>query len=133
NGWADPASSLEGTCEGHYRPSDHAAGADRGEAARGRRAARAPSPARRRGRSPDLRRRRGRLSFCGPEEDLAMKKTHRRQPREISTQPEAAPTPPLQAMGGKEERVSSVGRARVEAERSEREGEARFDLAPGPG
>jgi hypothetical protein len=36
-------------------------------------------------------------------------------------------------MGGKEERVSSVGRARVEAERSEEQGEARFDIAPGPG
>jgi len=43
------------------------------------------------------------------------------------------PTPPLQAMGGKEERVSSVGQARAEAERSEEQGEARFDLAPGPG
>src|ERR1043165_7590587 len=43
------------------------------------------------------------------------------------------PSPPLQAMGGKEERVSIVGRARAEAERSEELGEARFDLAPGPG
>jgi hypothetical protein len=35
-------------------------------------------------------------------------------------------------MGGKEERVSRVGLARAEAERSERQGEALYDLAPGP-
>jgi hypothetical protein len=35
-------------------------------------------------------------------------------------------------MGGKEERISSVGRARAEAERSEEKGEVRFDIAPGP-
>ena|SRR5688572_30117807 len=61
-----------------------------------------------------------------------MKKKIRR-PRQDTPTPEALPTPPLQAMGGKEERVSSVGQARADAERSEQEGEARFDLAPGPG
>ncbi len=35
-------------------------------------------------------------------------------------------------MGGKEERVSRVGQARAEAERSERQGEALFDVTPGP-
>lgn len=55
-----------------------------------------------------------------------MKKPRRPQPREM-------PTPPIQAMGGKEERVSSVGRARAEAEKSEAQGDVRFDLAPGPG
>ena len=49
-----------------------------------------------------------------------------------TTEPETGPTPPLQAMGGKEERVSNVGRARADAERDERHGEQRFDLAPGP-
>ena len=39
----------------------------------------------------------------------------------------------LQAMGGKEERTSEVGRARAEAERAEMEGEVRYDIAPGPG
>jgi hypothetical protein len=59
-----------------------------------------------------------------------MKKTHRRNPG--TTKPEAPSPLTLQAMGGKEERVSSVGQARADAERSEQEGEARFDLAPGP-
>jgi len=57
-----------------------------------------------------------------------MKYPHRRKPPA-----DGMPTPPLQAMGGKEERVSSVGQARAEAERSEAKGEVRFDLAPGPG
>jgi hypothetical protein len=35
-------------------------------------------------------------------------------------------------MGGKEERISDVGRARAEVERREREGEPRFDIVPGP-
>jgi hypothetical protein len=42
------------------------------------------------------------------------------------------PTPPLQRMGGKEERVSDVGRARARVERREEKGERRFDVAPGP-
>ena len=42
------------------------------------------------------------------------------------------PTPPLQRMGGKEERVSEVGRARARVERQEKQGERRFDAAPGP-
>jgi hypothetical protein len=61
-----------------------------------------------------------------------MKKSHRRKPRPEEPT-EQMPTPPIQAMGGKEERVSIVGQARAEAERSEEEGEVRFDLAPGPG
>ena len=43
------------------------------------------------------------------------------------------PAGTLQAMGGKEERTSEVGRARAEAERREMEGEVRYDIAPGPG
>lgn len=39
----------------------------------------------------------------------------------------------LQKMGGKEERVSKVGRARRRAETQESRGAKRFDLAPGPG
>jgi len=35
-------------------------------------------------------------------------------------------------MGGKEERVSRVGQARADAERSEREGEVLYDIVPGP-
>ena len=42
------------------------------------------------------------------------------------------PAPPLQRMGGKEERVSEVGRARARVERREAKGERRFDVAPGP-
>lgn len=38
----------------------------------------------------------------------------------------------LQKMGGKEERVSKVGRARKRAEEGESLGERRFDIAPGP-
>src|SRR5687768_15983718 len=45
------------------------------------------------------------------------------------TRPKA---PPLQKMGGKEERVSTVGAARARVERAEERGEARFDEAPGP-
>jgi hypothetical protein len=59
-----------------------------------------------------------------------MKKSHR-QSSEKST-PDPSPASSLQAMGGKEERVSRVGQARADAERSEREGEALYDLAPGP-
>src|SRR5262245_61807468 len=40
--------------------------------------------------------------------------------------------PGVQSMGGKEERVSDVGRARAEVERLESEGEERFDIVPGP-
>jgi hypothetical protein len=61
-----------------------------------------------------------------------MKKPRRRKSKAAES-PEGMPTPPIQAMGGKEERVSIVGQARAEAERSEEEGEVRFDLAPGPG
>jgi hypothetical protein len=39
----------------------------------------------------------------------------------------------LQRMGGKEERVSRVGRARANVETREARGEERFDVAPGPG
>lgn len=39
----------------------------------------------------------------------------------------------LQKMGGKEERVSSVGRERQRVEEREARGEARFDIDPGPG
>ena len=45
---------------------------------------------------------------------------------------EHAIEPGVQSMGGKEERVSDVGRARAEVERREREGEERFDIVPGP-
>jgi hypothetical protein len=38
----------------------------------------------------------------------------------------------LQSMGGKEERTSEVGRARARVERREAQGEARFDIDPGP-
>jgi len=39
----------------------------------------------------------------------------------------------LQRMGGKEERVSRVGKARADVETREERGEGRFDVAPGPG
>lgn len=38
----------------------------------------------------------------------------------------------LQKMGGKEERVSEVGRAHEDAEQAEARGEERFDVSPGP-
>jgi hypothetical protein len=38
----------------------------------------------------------------------------------------------LQRMGGKEERVSRVGKARADVETREARGEERFDVAPGP-
>jgi hypothetical protein len=38
----------------------------------------------------------------------------------------------FQRMGGKEERVSSVGKARAAVETREARGEPRFDVAPGP-
>ena len=59
-----------------------------------------------------------------------MKESKRRHSGTAGQDP--ADTPKLQAMGGKEERVSRVGQARADAERSEREGEALYDLAPGP-
>jgi hypothetical protein len=59
-----------------------------------------------------------------------MKKPRRRQSETAGSESEESQH--LQAMGGKEERVSRVGQARADAERSEREGEALFDLAPGP-
>ena len=59
-----------------------------------------------------------------------MKKSHRRSSERATPDPAAASS--LQAMGGKEERVSRVGQARADAERSEREGESLYDLAPGP-
>src|SRR5690242_17078419 len=61
-----------------------------------------------------------------------MRKTQRKRPGTSRRRPEGAPTPPLQAMGGKEERVSRVGQARAEAERHEKEGEVSFEIAPGP-
>ena len=45
----------------------------------------------------------------------------------------AESTGELQRMGGKEERVSQVGRARARVETKEARGEERLDLAPGPG
>ena len=42
------------------------------------------------------------------------------------------PSPPLQKMGGKEERVSKVGAARARVEKQEERGVPRFDEAPGP-
>jgi hypothetical protein len=38
----------------------------------------------------------------------------------------------LQRMGGKEERVSRVGKVRADVETREARGEERFDVAPGP-
>ncbi|HVE38822.1 MAG TPA: hypothetical protein VNM14_02970 [Planctomycetota bacterium] len=55
-----------------------------------------------------------------------MKKPRRRQSET------AEPEGHLQAMGGKEERVSRVGQARADAERIEQQGEALFDITPGP-
>lgn len=55
------------------------------------------------------------------------KTSSKRRPRRLSSG-----GPALQRMGGKEERISLVGKARAEVERSEEEGEIRFDIAPGP-
>jgi hypothetical protein len=59
-----------------------------------------------------------------------MKKSRRR--RSGTPEPDSPGSPHLQAMGGKEERVSRVGQARADAERSEEQGEALYDIVPGP-
>lgn len=59
-------------------------------------------------------------------------RNYQRKTRDSSRRRSTSRVPSLQRMGGKEERVSLVGRARSEAERSEEKGEARFDIAPGP-
>ena len=56
-----------------------------------------------------------------------MKNRRSKSPRSSKRRPAE-----LQRMGGKEERTSLVGRARAEVERSEKKGDARFDIAPGP-
>jgi hypothetical protein len=51
-------------------------------------------------------------------------------PEAVEPAPKTEEEGHLQRMGGKEERVSAVGRAREALERVEREGEPRYDVAP---